>query len=110
MSEALSTIKSWNPNAVLLDLRMPGGDGFDILLQIRELTSSKSVYVVAITGDASDAVKQECKVAGFDAFLTKPFKLNAVVALMERAGLGLPKKDNDELGAKVTPIQDSTPG
>ena len=110
MSEALSTIKSWNPNAVLLDLRMPGGDGFDILLQIRELTSSKSVYVVAITGDASDAVKQECKVAGFDAFLTKPFRLNAVVALMERAGLGLPKKDNDELGAKVTPIQDSTPG
>jgi signal transduction histidine kinase/CheY-like chemotaxis protein len=101
VEKALASVKLWKPDFVLLDIHMPGRSGFDILLQIRELSAPRPIFVVAITGDASDVVKQECKAAGFDAFLTKPFQLDAVARLVVRAGLQLPAQANGDQQAAI---------
>lgn len=77
LDETLSLVGFWQPDLVMLDLRMPMHDGYEVLEKIREMPETKPV-VVAMTGDATDTVRQKCEQAGFDYFLTKPFRISEV--------------------------------
>jgi CheY-like chemotaxis protein len=77
------------PDAVILDLRMPGQDGLRTLEQIREL--EKPIRVVAMSG-AAGGVDQGTLLAkalaqGADAALAKPFSLDELLEVL--AGMGL---------------------
>ncbi len=82
LERAISLVKSWQPDLVLLDLRMPKSSGFDVLKEIRNSPNS-NVPVYAITGDATVSSQQKCYSAGFDGFITKPFKIKLVVEALE---------------------------
>ena len=73
MDDAVEIVGSWSPDFVLLDLRMPGNNGFELLEHLREQFDDLPT-MIAMTGDATLDVKRSAFVAGFDGFLSKPFQ------------------------------------
>jgi CheY-like chemotaxis protein len=67
----LTQVISARPDLVLLDIGMPGIDGYETCRRIRKALGS-DVIVVAMTGWGQDQDKEEARRAGFDAHLTKP--------------------------------------
>jgi CheY-like chemotaxis protein len=78
---ALRIGKTWRPDAVLIDLQMPGMNGFDLCRAIRRDAPWVEV-VIAISGLTGDGVRRACEDAGFDAYLLKPTPYEEVVALL----------------------------
>jgi len=67
-ADAVQIAETWQPEIVLLDLMMPGMDGFEVAARLRtELASTKIVAVTALSRD-DERVRQ----AGFDRCLVKP--------------------------------------
>lgn len=71
---------------VLLDLEMPGSDGFEVISKIREIESGTPVHtpVIAITAFVSRDMKEKCVAAGFDDYIGKPYRINELIDLMEK--------------------------
>jgi CheY-like chemotaxis protein len=80
--EALRTIQQFSPSIVVSDLSMPTTDGFMLLRQIRR--EHGQVPAVAVTGLGSPKDRQEALAAGFQAHVTKPLQLDALVAIVKQ--------------------------
>lgn len=70
--EALSLIDSFKPHIVLLDLMMPGIDGWDIIKAIREKYSKEQMSIIVTSAITDYGTITECKNNGVDDFITKP--------------------------------------
>lgn len=73
--EALDAVADLRPDAVLLDIGMPGMDGYETARRLRQLPQGQSVLLVALTGYGQDDDRRRSREAGFDAHLTKPVDL-----------------------------------
>ena len=85
----LEMIESFRPSVVLLDVGMPGLNGFDTCLRMRELPSGKNSVIIAVTGWAKEEVQPRADQSGFDGVLVKPA---GVQKLLELAGSLLERK------------------
>ena len=79
--EALERVKADNPDIVLLDVMMPGMDGFEVCTAIREMPEHKLLPVIMVTALSGQDDRVRGLEAGADDFLTKPVN---DVALMAR--------------------------
>jgi CheY-like chemotaxis protein len=79
---ALATAAEFLPQAVFCDVGMPGMDGFEVATRLRQDPRLAATLLVALTGWGSQDDKKRSRAAGFDAHLTKPASLDAIVALM----------------------------
>jgi PAS domain S-box-containing protein len=75
----------FQPNVVLLDLAMPDMDGFETLRRLRAAPGAQNVFAIAMTGYGTQEDKRRTLQAGFDAHLTKPVELDALVSLLNDA-------------------------
>jgi putative two-component system response regulator len=72
--QAPGLVEEFRPDLILLDLRMPGLDGFGVLEAIKpHLTNGNYLPVLTLTADASDQMKQAALSRGSKDFLAKPF-------------------------------------
>jgi len=74
-------------DVILMDLKMPGLDGYEATRRLRRLEAScgwSPTPIVALTANALDESRRACMVAGFDAFLVKPVDFRALAATLER--------------------------
>ncbi|MEA2042143.1 MAG: response regulator [Bacteroidota bacterium] len=69
---AIDLFNKTNPDIVLLDIRLPDIDGFEIIKYIKE--KSPETIVIAQTAHALQADEERVLNAGFDAFVSKPMK------------------------------------
>lgn len=83
--DALKLAQRFKAHVVLLDLAMPGMDGFQALRQLRELPGMAHAFGVAMTGYGSQDDKRRTQDAGFDAHLIKPVELDALIKLLNDA-------------------------
>jgi two-component system, chemotaxis family, CheB/CheR fusion protein len=67
---ALTALETFEPEVVLLDLGLPGMDGYEVAARIREQDRHRKLLLIAVTGYRSDAPR--LKQAGFDRHLMKP--------------------------------------
>jgi CheY-like chemotaxis protein len=74
-------VLDWRPALVLLDIDMPGMDGYETCRRIRAAVG-RTVRVVALTGWGQEQDKREAERAGFDAHLTKPADPTALESLL----------------------------
>lgn len=72
-TEAIAAAHEFLPDVVILDLIMPGTDGFQTAREMRRLTSSHArVIYIAYSGLHSSDVLAQCETEGFQHFLRKP--------------------------------------
>ncbi|MGY6217208.1 PAS domain S-box protein [Methylolobus aquaticus] len=79
---ALEILPAFEPDIVLLDIGMPGMDGYEVARRIRQLPSGARILLVAVTGWGEEKDQQRTREAGFDRHLTKPVRLDALKALL----------------------------
>ncbi|MEM7406663.1 MAG: response regulator [Pseudomonadota bacterium] len=72
--EALEVIKDFKPDAVLLDIMMPGLDGYEVCRLLKADEDLCSSVVIILTAKAMPDERQKGIDAGADAYLTKPFR------------------------------------
>ena len=85
--EALCAVSEFDPQVVLLDIGMPGLNGYETCRAIRNLEGSSSMVISAVTGWGQPEDVRKAKEAGFDEHLVKPVDPDVLVALLSRAGL-----------------------
>ena len=71
--EALAKVKSERPDLALLDIMMPGMDGYQTTAAIRKLESCAQIPIIAMTAGAMSGDKEKCLAAGMSGHLCKPF-------------------------------------
>jgi two-component system, cell cycle response regulator DivK len=64
-----------SPQLILMDLQLPGADGFTALAQLRSDPETASIPVVALTAFAMTADRERCLSSGFDGYLQKPISI-----------------------------------
>jgi two-component system, chemotaxis family, CheB/CheR fusion protein len=82
---ATSAAAKLRPQVVLLDIGMPGANGYEVARRIREQPWGRRVLLVALTGWGQDADRQRAEQAGFDAHLVKPVPPDALERLLAAA-------------------------
>jgi signal transduction histidine kinase len=83
-SKALEAVRNSAFDIALVDIGLPGIDGYEVARRIRLIPSAKAMLLVALTGYGQDSDKQRALSAGFDEHLTKPVKIERLQALLNR--------------------------
>jgi len=81
-AQALAAIDAAWPQLIIMDLGMPGMDGYETARQIRRLAQGRDVLMIALTGWGQGDARQRTAQAGFDHHLTKPVDFAAIAALL----------------------------
>lgn len=88
--ECLDIARFHRPEVILLDLNMPGMDGFATYSLIREEYWSKHVKIIATTGMGSEASRKRTTEMGFDAHMAKPVDPEELAIVLLSTGRGNP--------------------
>jgi two-component system, NtrC family, nitrogen regulation response regulator GlnG len=80
---AFELAEKLKPNAIILDIRLPGIDGLSAIKRLHEITHHAPIIIITAHGNLSTAVKA-VEGGAFD-YLVKPFDLNVVLEIVDRA-------------------------
>lgn len=81
--EALSRVRTFDPDVVVLDIAMPRLNGWEVARQLRKLKGFARPLLIGITGvymEDPDLVL--ARMSGFDHYLSKPYELKSLLALL----------------------------
>jgi len=81
--EALESLQDDEPDVMLLDLKMPGMDGMEVLRKVKK--AFPGVQVVMLTGHGTDKDEEQAKRLGAYAYLQKPVPLERLAKILRKA-------------------------
>ncbi len=79
----LELARSCQPDVIVIDIGLPGMDGFTALACLRTQTETRHIPVIALSADAMPAALDRGMSAGFRAWLTKPLQFEGLLATLE---------------------------
>lgn len=82
--EALGQLDKESPNLILLDIVMPGMDGYKVMSLIKEKPSMRDVPIIMLTSRDNLIDKMRSKVSGTNEYLTKPFVYEELIAKVDK--------------------------
>jgi CheY-like chemotaxis protein len=82
--EALRCARETHPDLIILDIHMPGGDGFEIIQELRRDPAFAPTPIVALTASAMQGDRERALALGFTGYLTKPIRIAALREEVER--------------------------
>ena len=82
--QGLGLVDGFKPTLILLDLAMPGVDGWEMHRQLRQRPALNAVPIIALTALAMPQDAQRVMDAGFDGYITKPFRFNDLLEKLFR--------------------------
>ena len=82
---AVSQARKWEPDVVLLDINLPGGDGFLVAERLQQLVQTAASPIIFITASKRSELKQKAKELGAVRFLEKPFDATLLADAIETA-------------------------
>jgi DNA-binding response OmpR family regulator len=83
--EALERVRANRPDVVVLDVMMPGLDGWEVARQLKENASARHIPVIFLSARAQDEDRQRGYALGVDEYVTKPFDPAHLVEIVRRA-------------------------
>jgi type II secretory ATPase GspE/PulE/Tfp pilus assembly ATPase PilB-like protein/CheY-like chemotaxis protein len=81
--QALDQVDRFAPDVVILDLNLPGLDGYDVLSQLRSRPATRDLPVMVLTAKGDEDNEVRVFELGADDFITKPFRARALSARLE---------------------------
>ena len=81
-AEAIRVFEGWPPTHVLMDIGMPGMDGYEAARQLRARYPDRAFRLVAVTGWGQEEDRQRAREAGFDGHLVKPVGVAELKAVL----------------------------
>jgi CheY-like chemotaxis protein len=81
--DGLALAWSERPDLVLLDIQLPGMDGFEVLRRLRADPRTRQVPVLAVSANAMPADRERAAQAGFAHYVTKPIDLPRLLTLLD---------------------------
>jgi DNA-binding response OmpR family regulator len=82
--EALVKVDQFAPDLVLLDVMLPGANGFDILQHVRQNPARQAMAVIMLTAKGRDVEVSKGLALGANAYITKPFSTRDLLAEVRR--------------------------
>ena len=82
---ALAAARQWQPEIILLDIGLPGMDGYEVAQRLLEDPVTSNTFLVALTGYGQEEDRRRSHEAGFDRHLTKPVELEQLQNLLHAA-------------------------
>jgi PAS domain S-box-containing protein len=83
-ARAIEIAATFQPEAVLLDVSMPGMDGYETCQRIRGQPWAKEIVLLAVTGWGEGETRSRAQDAGFDELVIKPVKVQEILQLVDR--------------------------
>ena len=80
--DGLQMAVRWRPDIALLDIGLPGLDGYQIARRLRTEPDTQSMRLIALSGYATETDIAKSRAAGFDAHLAKPLEFAELERLM----------------------------
>lgn len=93
----IETAREHHPDLVILDVRMPLLNGWDVLWTLRESGETKNIPVIMLTIETEDAQITRAWREGVDCYLCKPFDVDDLLLMAERVIQGM---EDDKLTAR----------
>ena len=81
-AEALASAPIYAPDVVLLDIGLPGMDGYEVAVRLRRMEQTRNSCLIALTGYGQPADRARAREAGFDHHLTKPADPDELLGLV----------------------------
>ncbi len=81
---AIKAARNLKPDYVLLDIGLPGLDGYEVARRLRQELACKNAVIVAVTGYGQDEDRHRSQEAGFDHHLVKPIDFDKLTAILVR--------------------------
>jgi DNA-binding NarL/FixJ family response regulator len=91
-TQAMMLAVKQRPDLIVLDIRMPGGNGIDTLKKLKASTRTMMAEVVVVSASEDPNIVETARAAGAAAFVPKPAKYQTVSAAVRKA-LGLEQQD-----------------
>jgi CheY-like chemotaxis protein len=88
--EALRVLEGFRPRLILMDLQMPGMDGFALTRRLKADPATKGMLILALTAYAMKGDEEKARAAGCDGYVAKPIDTRALPALIARYLAGPP--------------------
>lgn len=82
--ELFATLAAQTPDLVLMDIQMPGKDGYTLVAEIRG-SQHRSLRVIALTANAMAGDMEKALAAGFDGYISKPIDIRKFPEQVARA-------------------------
>jgi len=90
--QAWVTAMRTQPNAIILDINMPGGSGIDVLKRLKSSTKTQHIPVLVISGNAGPQTRDLVKRLGAAELLEKPLNCDALCAIVSQLVVSRPNK------------------
>lgn len=84
--DALDAAPEFRPDVILLDIGLPGMDGYEVAKSLRRQALLENVVLIATTGYGQDSDRQLSKLAGFDHHLVKPTNFGKLKEILDQCG------------------------
>ncbi len=81
---ALAVAQTFRPEAVLMDISLPGMDGYEVARRLRQMPGLKAITILALTGWGGEQDRQRSQDAGFDYHLVKPVDPPTILDLLTK--------------------------
>jgi CheY-like chemotaxis protein len=82
--QALSILKEFRPQLILMDIQLPGMDGLELTRRLKADPAYRDIVIVAVTASAMKGDEEVALAAGCDGYVTKPIDTRTMPALVER--------------------------
>lgn len=81
----IQAVAELRPDVAVVDIGLPGCDGYEVARRVRDLPDAQSILLVAVTGYGQNQAQQRALEAGFDEYLRKPISPVALAELIDQA-------------------------
>ena len=81
--QALDLAQAQHPDIILMDMRLPGMDGWQATRKLKETPATSAIPIIALTAYAMDEERQKCFDAGCDAYESKPVDMPHLIATIQ---------------------------
>ena len=102
---AIQAFQTGGFELVLMDIQMPGTDGFEATAAIREIEKSTGghIPIVAMTAHALVGDQERCLASGMDGYVSKPIRTSELFAVIEKMLNNVPKLESSEITKSLRP-------